>query len=170
MNATRNEEWRPIPGYEGYEASTCGRIRSVSRTITCKNGVSKSLNGRVLKELRASRGDHVNVSIRGYPTAVHRLVLLAFVGPAPDGMECCHCDGNAANNRIENLRWDTHLENMRDLVRHGTGKASRTRCKQGHEYTDENTYRPPNRGGRVCRTCMVEHRRKWRQRNIGRAA
>jgi len=46
---------------------------------------------------------------------VHRLVLEAFVGPCPDGMEACHLDSDKTNNRVSNLRWDTHLENMRDL-------------------------------------------------------
>lgn len=51
---------------------------------------------------------------------VHRLVLTAFVGTCPEGMECCHNDGNPSNNRVENLRWDTHAENQRDRNKHGT--------------------------------------------------
>ena len=44
----------------------------------------------------------------------HRLVLEAFVGPCPQGQEACHRDGNAANNELSNLRWDTHLANCQD--------------------------------------------------------
>ncbi len=51
---------------------------------------------------------------------VNQLVLLAFVGPCPSGMEGCHYDGNPANNQLENLRWDTKKGNMQDSVRHGT--------------------------------------------------
>jgi hypothetical protein len=51
---------------------------------------------------------------------VHTLVLLAFVGPRPDGMECCHNDGNPANNSLSNLRWDTPESNTADSVRHGS--------------------------------------------------
>lgn len=51
---------------------------------------------------------------------VSRLMLIAFVGPCPEGMECCHYDGNYRNNRLENLRWDTPSENSRDKIRHGT--------------------------------------------------
>lgn len=50
---------------------------------------------------------------------VHRLVLLAFVGPCPEGMECCHNDGNSTNNKLSNLRWGTRKENAADRVRHG---------------------------------------------------
>jgi hypothetical protein len=51
---------------------------------------------------------------------VHRLVLEAFVGPCPDGMEGCHGDGDTANNRLGNLRWDTPKSNRADASRHGT--------------------------------------------------
>jgi hypothetical protein len=51
---------------------------------------------------------------------VHRLVLEAFVGPCPEGLETRHLDGNPSNNRLENLVWDTHANNMADGIRHGT--------------------------------------------------
>jgi hypothetical protein len=50
----------------------------------------------------------------------HHLVLEAFVGPRPDGMQCCHGDGNRQNNSPGNLRWDTPLANSRDKQKHGT--------------------------------------------------
>ncbi len=46
---------------------------------------------------------------------VHRLVLLAFVGPRPDGMECLHGpDPTKSNNAITNIRWGTRQENERE--------------------------------------------------------
>ncbi len=65
---------------------------------------------------------------RGYPQVgidkkrihVHRLVLEAFVGPCPEGMECRHLDGDRTNNRLENLAWGTRKENTADSMRHGT--------------------------------------------------
>jgi hypothetical protein len=51
---------------------------------------------------------------------VHRLVLEAFAGPCPEGRECCHEDGDPANNSLGNLRWDSHQANMDDMLRHGT--------------------------------------------------
>lgn len=52
---------------------------------------------------------------------VHRLVLLAFVGPCPEGMQGCHFpDRDRSNNQLVNLSWDTCTENQRDRKYHGT--------------------------------------------------
>jgi len=50
----------------------------------------------------------------------HRLVLETFTGPCPSGMEGCHNDGNPKNLFRENLRWDTHKNNSKDMSKHGT--------------------------------------------------
>lgn len=50
---------------------------------------------------------------------VHTVVLMAFVGPRPDGMEGCHENGDPTDNRQSNLRWGTRKENAEDMVRHG---------------------------------------------------
>jgi hypothetical protein len=50
---------------------------------------------------------------------VHRLVLEAFIGPRPEGMQCRHLDGDPTNNRPANLRWGTPAENGADAVRLG---------------------------------------------------
>jgi hypothetical protein len=50
---------------------------------------------------------------------VHALVLLAFVGSRPAGMETRHLDGDGLNNRLDNLRYGTSKENGEDMVRHG---------------------------------------------------
>jgi hypothetical protein len=53
--------------------------------------------------------------------AVARLVLSAFVGSCPDGMEACHFpDRDPGNNRLTNLRWDTRKNNFADRDTHGT--------------------------------------------------
>ena len=52
--------------------------------------------------------------------AVHRLVLLAFIGPRPEGMEVCHNNGNPEDNRLCNLRYGTSKENKADRIKHGT--------------------------------------------------
>jgi hypothetical protein len=45
---------------------------------------------------------------------VHDLVLLAFVGAKPAGLEVCHGDGVKTNNRLSNLRYDTRSANALD--------------------------------------------------------
>lgn len=52
--------------------------------------------------------------------SIHRLVLETFIGPCPDGMECCHNNGDPVDNRLGNLRWDTHFNNVQDSIKHGT--------------------------------------------------
>ena len=51
---------------------------------------------------------------------VHQLVLCAFVGPCPKGLEGCHNDGDPTNNCVSNLRWDSHIGNLADMDKHGT--------------------------------------------------
>jgi len=68
-------------------------------------------------------------------------------GPRPDGMECCHGNGDSADNRVENLRWDTRANNGADKRMH------KTHCKRGHAYTPENIRLNKRNLGRSCRTC-----------------
>ena len=56
-----------------------------------------------------------SVCIDGKPIALHRLVLLSFVGPPPTrGPIGRHLDDNQENNNLKNLSWGTHIDNMRD--------------------------------------------------------
>lgn len=113
------ERWLPIAGYEGrYEVSDQGRLRSYTRW---KDG--RILNG--CKHYDYGRVSHVGTVLsdgtgqkREY--RIHTLVLEAFVGPRPEGLGCCHNNGNAADNRLENLRWDNQRSNTLDAIRHGT--------------------------------------------------
>lgn len=121
------EQWRPVVEFEGlYEVSDLGRVRSVPRLM--KDGRRHHSSGTIMKP----------VLVRGYPAVnltrrdsrrllgkVHRFVLEAFVGPRPDGMECCHGDGDRTNNRLANLRWDTTGGNASDKVRLGSVRGER---------------------------------------------
>ena len=63
---------------------------------------------------------------------VHRLVLLSFVGPCPEGKEGRHLDGNSLNNSLSNLSWSSKRENERDKLTHGTRLVGeRATCYKG---------------------------------------
>lgn len=153
------EEWRDIPGYEGlYQVSDHGRVRSLDRIVPHKNHGEMKVKGRVLAQPHDEEGRRqVVLSKENGQTIrrVHQLVLEVFVGPRPDGYHGCHNDGDNANNRLTNLRWDTASENNFDLVRHGTHwNGKKQFCKHGHEFTPENTIRPKyNPRRRACREC-----------------
>ena len=107
-------EYREIPNEPGYRVGSDGSVWSLWRP-KCKSKVWKRLRGR------PNEKGHIAVWLKGHRLFyVHRLVLLVFVGPCPDGMECCHDpDPDPANNSIGNLRWDTPKANAADRIRHG---------------------------------------------------
>lgn len=151
------EEWKSISGYEGYEVSNCGRVRSLDRTIHSKNGRYRLHKGRVLKQKKSKKG-YLRVNLCGEDgtktKSIHRLVLEAFIGPCPADMETRHLNGDPADNRLANLRYGTHGENILDIVRHGRHHhANKTHCPQGHELTPENTSISHKRAG--CRNCLA---------------
>lgn len=87
---------------------------------------------------------------------VHQLVAGAFLGACPEGLEINHIDGNQLNNRMENLEYITHRENI--LHAHRTGLIQRERkvhCKLGHL----KTARPS--GKFTCLICCRAYRKKW---------
>ena len=123
------EEWKDVPGYEGlYQVSDQGRVRSFPRVVVewdprWGSQRERRIKGRTLTPFQSGKG-YLQVALhrdgRGDRFYVHQLVLIAFIGPCPDGKECCHGNGNPADNRLENLRWGTKTENLMDAVRHGT--------------------------------------------------
>lgn len=108
MTAKNKEEWRPIPGYSAYEASSSGRIRRIlpgKNTYPGRiNKVHKNSSGYMQVWLARDDGAKRNFS-------VHRLVAAAFFGPIPHKMEVDHIDDNRTNNAVDNLRIVTSSEN-----------------------------------------------------------
>ena len=123
------EFWRDIPGYEGsYQVSSLGRVRSLPRIIPVYDSVrqisyARPCPGKILRQAVCDRAGHVSVHLgkysRGIP--VHQLVMLAFLGCPPPGMEAMHLNGIPTDNRPENLQYGTHSQNMTDMYRLGKG-------------------------------------------------
>jgi hypothetical protein len=115
---TDTEERRWITwGDPRYQVSSDGQVRSL--TYGSRGGSRKRKQPRLLKQRLDADGYPV-VTIGQKAIRVHKLVATAFYGPRPEGMECCHANGNRQDNRVENLRWGSRLENKADSIRHGT--------------------------------------------------
>jgi hypothetical protein len=159
------ETWLPVADYEGiYQVSDLGRVRSLHRLTS--NGRRRP--GVTLKPIPMPRG-YLFVNLwranQKREVLVQRLVLTAFVGPQPVGMEALHRDNNPGNNSLTNLHWGTHSENQYDQVAHGTHRnASKDQCPAGHPYDAANTYTYPGRTKRGCRTCRRDYAREYRRK------
>jgi hypothetical protein len=115
-----NEEWRVVPDYQDYEVSSLGNVRSW-KPLGMEKG--RPLKARILAPETSWEGyrmAHLRNSTGRKRAKVAALVLLAFVGPRPNGMVVAHTNGNAIDDRLENVRYATQRENIHDKFRHGT--------------------------------------------------
>jgi hypothetical protein len=114
--------WKPIPGWPRYEASTDGLIRIRD-------------SGRVVSQRARTRDKYLVVDLYGEPrpgsnrpgrrprstVGVNILVCMAFHGTRPSPRhEAAHCNGKRSDNSSGNLRWATRIENEHDKRQHGT--------------------------------------------------
>lgn len=102
------EEWRPVVGFPRYKISSFGKVigpRGKQRKVQLNNAGYRQL--------------HLFENGRQVVLFVHQQVLIAFVGPRPEGCIARHLDGNRENNCRWNLAWGTPKENAQDAIRHG---------------------------------------------------
>ena len=104
-------KWLPITEFPNYEISDAGIVRRIdTQKVIAQN---------------TKRGKHpykrVHLSHEGVSkyVLVHRLVLLAFVGPCPEGMQTLHKDDDPSNNNLSNLEWGTPKRNHETIDRTG---------------------------------------------------
>lgn len=109
--------WKRITDFPDYEVSNYGMVKSY-----------KCWRGKGPKILKPGwSGDkhskYLAVWLSNKKTKskrVHHLVLEAFKGPRPEGMQACHNNGKKWDNSVWNVRWDTHQNNEADKIKHGT--------------------------------------------------
>ena len=132
-----SEVWNDIKGYEGlYQVSDMGRVKSLERTITKKNGRNQSIQERILKPQKGL--GYLRVALckgsgKGKLFFVHRLVCEAFHENTENKPCVNHIDENKINNVASNLEWCTYKENLN----HGTrnAKAAKALGKAVGQYT-----------------------------------
>ena len=117
------EEWKTIPDYPNYEVSSLGRVRRIAKSSKGGNTHLGKILG--VKEpqgylsVRLYKGD----DYRNYlHIKIHRLVLLTFVGPCPEGFVCNHKDFVRDNNELSNLEWIPEVKNNSICSRNGISK------------------------------------------------
>ena len=108
-----------VLGYSGYTVDEEGNIYSY-RSGSCRKLSQRNHKGYL----------HVSIKDDGSPVKihkepVHKLVLSSFEGARNEGMVCRHLNGNAHDNRLENLCWGTPKENVEDAIRLGTASCLR---------------------------------------------
>ncbi|MBR0061802.1 MAG: HNH endonuclease [Selenomonadaceae bacterium] len=130
------EQWKPVVGFEGYQISNFGRVKSFKKGKT--NILKPALNGKYLS---------VSLSIGGEQKwqRIHLLVARAFIPNPLNKPEVNHDDGRKFNCHVSNLFWATQSENQRHAVKNGLAKSGidRSQAKIKSEsdiiYIRENT-------------------------------
>ena len=115
--------WRSgeiLNGYENlYQISNLGNVKSLSRYIRQKNNSKKLVKGKILKPIKTKKGYlAVALSKEGKEKRfyIHRLVAQEFIINKEYKKEVNHIDENPLNNKVDNLEWVNHIQNMN----HGT--------------------------------------------------
>lgn len=105
--------WRLVPKWEG-------------RYIVSLNGELYDMKNKDIVLLRPDKDGYLRTSLyldkKQKHFYIHQLVLLAFVGPCPKGLECHHKDNDISNNTLDNLEYIPHLKNMRHRYANNTYK------------------------------------------------
>lgn len=130
-------EWRDVPGLDGYQVSSDGRVRGKRGTeyvVRLRNGYPSTV---------VRMGGHKQTTV-----SIHRLVAAAFVPNPMRKPEVNHKNGLKTDNRPENLEWVTPGENRRHAFdtglmvspkgeRNGKAKLNASTVQKIHDLTSQ---------------------------------
>lgn len=105
----KRKVWKKIPKYSSYEASTYGEIK----TFNWKN---KGIE-RIMKPA-LDNGGYLRTMLKGddgvFKTVkTHRIIAETFIQNPLNKKEVNHKNSIRSDNRVDNLEWVTHSENVK---------------------------------------------------------
>ena len=117
------EIWKDVVGFDGiYKISSLGRLKSVERVIERKNNSNYVQSEKIING--SNHNGYLFTTLRKNNKKaqkfIHVLVAESFLGEKPNGFDVCHSDGNRLNNCINNLRYGTRSDNVKDSIKHRT--------------------------------------------------
>lgn len=123
------EIWKTISGYKGYyEVSNLGRVRSVTRKIERTNPRNPgqitlyTYTGAIIPAWITKKGyKRCSLNIDGNTKnhLVHRLVATEFIDNPEGKDQVNHINCDKTDNNVDNLEWNTNIENYRHSVENG---------------------------------------------------
>lgn len=112
-----NEEWRVIPGYSKYEASTHGRIRQIEKKLLLTGSIQK---GYAVSAMANNAGKTTNIKF-------HRIIASTFLPNPHQHPTVNHIDKNRNNNYLDNLEWAS----MQEQIAHQYAIGSKPKTNKG---------------------------------------
>ena len=124
----KNDEWRPIVGYEKtHEVSSSGLVRRIPSIVFHRKNGQQRMRGYILKQSSTPNGYaivHLAKDGKSTPKTVHRLVALAFLPKPNHATQVNHKNCDKKYNDVNNLEWVTAKENKRHAMKNGRDRWS----------------------------------------------
>lgn len=96
------EIWKPFPGDQYRHISNMGRVKIIFKNV------------EKIIEIKPATNGYKYTVLNKKSITLHRVVMLVFVGE-PGKMRVDHINGIKHDNRLENLEYVTHSENIKRI-------------------------------------------------------